>query len=89
VSATSWSEYFSLSIFPNKHDSTRTPYGIRDRMIVVTGCLRGDLGTYCLYFFDGGWLEVPAASVCTSKCHYGQPVTSSNVPFSGMSETFV
>ena len=56
--ATLWSKYFTLSICHSKLDSTCTPSGIHGIMIVVIGCLRYDLGTYCLYFFsNGSWLN--------------------------------
>jgi hypothetical protein len=47
-------------------------------------CLRGDLGTYFLSFFDGGgWLEVSTTPNCVSEYHCGQPMTYLTVPSGG------
>jgi hypothetical protein len=89
MSITSWSNYFIFSTYPRKPDSTCTQSGICSKMRVVTGCLRGDLSTFCLYFFSGGWLEVPMTIVFTSEYHFGQSVTYYTIPSSGWSDTVV
>jgi hypothetical protein len=65
LSNTSWYTFISHSKQPNRILVPYTPYGMRGKMIVVSGCLHGDCALGCFPFRCTGALDVLGSS-CAS-----------------------
>jgi hypothetical protein len=78
VSDTSWYVYHSLSTQPSNLGMACTPYGMCNKMIEASGCLRRDRAMGCFPFLCVGTLDVPASGSLSSQPDSGCPMISSS-----------